>query len=170
MNFRRLFNNRARAHLTERRAVLDGRPRENRIRLSPGELRSIIEYVEERLDSNLSLHRLADLVGMNVYHFLRSFRQSTGIPPHQYILRRRVERAKMLLLNGHLSIAEIALQCGFYSQSHLTTAFHRLTQFTPRDFRRTLGWELLSQGNADRRDCLLDPNSTPAVPAAPCCG
>src|SRR5262249_48117289 len=124
------------AHLVQHRPVLEGRSRENRHGLTPGELRCVIEYVEEQLDSSLSLHRLAALVGMTVSHFLRPFRESTGLPPHQYILRRRVERAKMLLFNRHLSIAEIALRCGFYSQSHLTTAFHRLTQVTPRDFRR----------------------------------
>ena len=127
------------AHLARRYAVFSPRLCQKRSRLMPAELRSVVSYVEERLDSSLSLQQLADVVGMNVYNFLRSFRQSTGIPPHQYILKRRVERAKTLLLGRELSIAEIAVRCGFYSQSHLTTAFHRLTQVTPRHFRRAVG-------------------------------
>jgi AraC family transcriptional regulator len=127
------------AHLVRRYAVFDKHPRENRNRLTAKGLRSVIEYIEDRVESSLSLHDLASIVGMNVYHFLRSFRRSTGLPPHQYVLRRRVERAKTLLIHGDLSIAEIALRCGFYSQSHLTTAFHRLAQVTPRNFRRAVG-------------------------------
>ena len=130
------------AHLVRRYAVFDPHPRADRNRLTGDQLRSVVDYVEDRLDSSLSLHDLAGVVGMNVYSFLRSFSRSTGMPPHQYILRRRVERAKTLLIHRQLSIAEIAVRCGFYSQSHLTTAFHRLTQLTPHDFRR------IAQGEA----------------------
>jgi AraC family transcriptional regulator len=126
------------AHLVRRYAVFDSRPGENRNRLTAKDLRSVIDYIEDRVESSLSLQDLANVVGMNVYTFLRSFRRSTGLPPHQYVLRRRVERAKTLLSHCDLSIAEVALRCGFYSQSHLTTAFHRLTHLTPRNFRRTV--------------------------------
>jgi AraC family transcriptional regulator len=126
------------AHLVRRYGVFTRRPHENRSGLTRGDLRSVIEYIEEQLESRLSLYDLAGVVSMGVYNFLRRFRRSIGIPPHQYVLRRRVERAKALLVNRDLSIAEIAVRCGFYSQSHLTTAFHRLTQVTPRDFRRAV--------------------------------
>lgn len=148
---------------------LHRRSRENRCGLTADDLRSVIEYVEDRLESSLLLHELADLVGMNVFNFLRCFRESTGMPPHQYVLRRRVERAKTLLVNHHLSIAEIALRCGFYSQSHLTTVFHRLTLVTPRDFRRTVLEERPSRGGSDHRDRSHDQGSTPGARASPYC-
>ena len=144
------------AHLARRYAVLSSRLSQKPSRLTPAELRSVVGYVEERLESSLSLQQLADVVGMNVYNFLRSFRQSTGIPPHQYILKRRVERAKTLLLDRELSIAEIAVRCGFYSQSHLTTAFHRLTQVTPRRFRRAVGVSVPIEA-PDRQDSYYGP-------------
>jgi AraC family transcriptional regulator len=106
--------------------------------LQSHEVRRIEEYVEENLARNLSLHELSQQLGMNLYFFVRSFKRSTGLTPHQYVLRRRVERAKALLLeHPGPSIADIALRCGFATQSHLTAAFNRLTNVTPGEYRRT---------------------------------
>jgi AraC family transcriptional regulator len=124
------------AHIVREYAVASSRAPELRGGLPPRELRRIEEYVGENLARNLSLHELSRQLGMSVYFFVRSFKRSTGLPPHQYVLRRRVERAKEFLIDPDISIADIALRCGFATQSHLTATFNRLTNLTPGEYRR----------------------------------
>ena len=125
------------AHVVRRYAVASSGAADPPGGLQPDQLRRIEEYVEENLARNLSLQELSQQLGMNVYFFVRAFRRSTSVPPHQYVLRRRVERAKAFLLeHPGISIADIALRCGFATQSHLTTTFNRLTNVTPREYRR----------------------------------
>jgi AraC family transcriptional regulator len=107
--------------------------------LAASKLRVVVRYIHEHLEMDLALHGLADVAGMNVHGFVRSFRQSTGMPPHQYVLRQRIERAKSLLRDSPLSIAEVALRTGFANQSNFTTAFRRLTTVTPSAWRRMQG-------------------------------
>jgi AraC family transcriptional regulator len=107
--------------------------------LPASKLRIVVRYIHEHLEMDLALHGLADVAGMNVHGFVRSFRQSTGLPPHQYVLRQRIERAKALLHDSLLSIAEVALRTGFANQSNFTTAFRRLTSVTPSAWRRMQG-------------------------------
>jgi AraC family transcriptional regulator len=83
-----------------------------------------------------NLADLADVAGMSQFHFSRMFKQSMGISPHQYLLQQRVEQAKQLLKGKKLAIAEIALQCGFNSQSHLSKHFREATGMTPSDYRK----------------------------------
>lgn len=101
----------------------------------PG-LRRIRDYIEDDLGGDLSLGALAKQAGVPPTIFGRSFRQLYGTSPHQYVLSRRLERARVLLLSTDLSVAEISLDTGFSSQSHLTTAFGRLTGMPPAEFRR----------------------------------
>jgi AraC family transcriptional regulator len=103
--------------------------------LSKEMLSLVMQYIENHLETDLSLQHLADLVQMDLYRFLRSFKRSTGLPPHQYILRARVERAKSLLGNPALALTEVALRSGFASQTHFATAFRRMTNVTPRTYR-----------------------------------
>jgi len=124
------------AHVVRGYSVAGCRAEDPRGGLPTDELRRIEEYVEENLARNLSLHELSQQLDMNLYFFVRSFKRSTGLPPHQYVLRRRVERAKALLLDPGISIADIALRCGFATQSHLTATFNRLTNLTPGEYRR----------------------------------
>jgi len=98
----------------------------------------LMRYIGDNLEGNLSLRDLADLVEMNVYQLVRSFKHSTGMPPHQYVLRERIVRAKALLGNQSLSITEVALRSGFGSHSHFATAFHRMTNVTPRAYRNAV--------------------------------
>ena len=122
------------AHLLRTRAeVLPWTPR--RAALSRPRLDRVLEYIAEHLSRNLSLRALAALVEMDVFGFVRAFKQSTGVPPHRFVLRARVERAKALLRDGRLSISDVALATGFATPSHFATTFRRLTSATPRAFR-----------------------------------
>jgi AraC family transcriptional regulator len=98
--------------------------------------KAVMEYIEEHLDAELALDHLAALAHLSPYHFARLFKNSTGLPPHQYVIARRVERAKGLLRNrDRFALADIALEVGFSSQSHFTRHFKRLVGVTPRRFR-----------------------------------
>ncbi|MEW6497951.1 MAG: AraC family transcriptional regulator [Cyanobacteriota bacterium] len=98
-------------------------------------LRCAIEYIDENLEKDLTLAKIATSVGMSPYHFARVFKQATGLPPHQYLIKRRIEKAKSLLTQTHLAIAEIAYRVGFASQSHFTTLFRKHTGMTPKAYR-----------------------------------
>lgn len=99
-------------------------------------LRSVVRYIQDHLEGNLPLPGLAGLLQMNVHSFVRSFRRSTGLPPHQYVLRQRIARAKALLEETRLSLAEVALRSGFANQSNFTTAFRRIARLTPGAYRQ----------------------------------
>jgi AraC family transcriptional regulator len=103
--------------------------------LSQQPLKQIIDYIQENLDQNVSLAELAEIVNLSPYHFARLFKQSTGLPPHQYQIKCRVDRAKDLL-KTNLAIADIAQIVGFSSQGHLNYHFKRLVGITPKAFLR----------------------------------
>ncbi|MEL6166985.1 MAG: AraC family transcriptional regulator, partial [Cyanobacteria bacterium J06628_3] len=86
------------------------------------------------LDSDLSLNQLASSVQMSPHYFSRLFKETTGFTPHQYVINCRVKRAKELLKQGKLSIAEIAKEVGFVDQSHLHRYFKRKVGITPKQF------------------------------------
>jgi AraC family transcriptional regulator len=92
---------------------------------------------KELIDSDLdiSISQLALECGVSVAHFSRAFKRSTGVTPHQWQLGRRMQRAKSLLSASTLSIAEIALECGFSSQSHFTTSFTENIGVSPGRWR-----------------------------------
>jgi AraC family transcriptional regulator len=99
-------------------------------------LRAVVEYIEEHLDAAPTLEQLAAVAHLSAYHFARQFRAATGLPPYQYVLARRVERAKQLLQAGSdLSLAEVAAHAGFSDQSQFSHHFKRLIGVTPRQFR-----------------------------------
>jgi AraC family transcriptional regulator len=103
--------------------------------LGPSRERRIREHIEKSLESDLSIHALAEVVGMSPHYFADLFRQSTGFTPHLYVSHRRVARAQELLANSALALADVAYQCGFTSQSQFTTLFRRFTGVTPGKFR-----------------------------------
>jgi AraC family transcriptional regulator len=104
--------------------------------LPRGRLRAVVEYIEEHLDASPSLEQMAEVAGLSPYHFARQFRTATGLPPHQYVIARRVERAKELLQVGtNLSLTEVATCAGFSDQSHFSHHFRRLVGITPGQFR-----------------------------------
>jgi AraC family transcriptional regulator len=106
--------------------------------LASWQQRRVIDFMEEHLAEDISLNVLADLVRLSPYHFLRSFKQSFGEPPHRYWTARRIERAKALLANPRASITEIAFDVGFSATSPFSATFHRITGQTPTDYRRSL--------------------------------
>lgn len=104
-------------------------------KLSRHKLLRAIEYIEENLRDDLSLPEIAQVLAMSPGHFAHAFRETTGLPPHRYVLERRVERAKSLLRGTNLPIIEIAGRIGCASHSHFSVMFHRMTGQAPRDYR-----------------------------------
>jgi AraC family transcriptional regulator len=99
-------------------------------------LDAAIDYIEAHLNSEITLDDLAAVVHFSPYHFARLFKASTGLPPHQYVLARRIELAKQLLRDDdELSLAQVAARVGFWDQGHFTRHFKRLVGVTPRRFR-----------------------------------
>lgn len=98
-------------------------------------LRLIIEFIQDNLDRKITLAEISVSVGMNPYHLTRTFKQTTGISPHQYLMRSRIERAQILLTKSNLPIVEISQQVGFEDQSHFTKVFRKLTGVTPKAYR-----------------------------------
>lgn len=109
--------------------------------LSRPRLRHLDAFMREHLAENLSLTTLAREAGLSPFHFVRVFKQTTGQTPHRYLLERRLERARELLLQRSRSLAEVAIATGFCDQSHLTLHFKRAFGLTPGEFRRRLGGE-----------------------------
>jgi len=100
-------------------------------------LNRVREKVEANLDTDLSLGSLAQETGYSRAHFLRMFRAATGVTPHQYVLGLRLMRAQDYLRRRDTSIIDIALSCGFSSQSHMTSVFRQRLETTPAEFRRS---------------------------------
>lgn len=95
------------------------------------------DYIKDRLNQSIKIKELAAFVGISQFHFSRLFKQSTGKTPHQYIIEQRIELAKRLLKKEDRVIADIALDCGFNSQSHLGKYFRQLTGITPKTYRQS---------------------------------
>ena len=100
--------------------------------LSQVTLTLVKEYIHNHLHQDLKLQEMAAIAQISPYHFLRLFRQSVGVTPHQYISQCRLNQAKYLLQHSELSIIEVATQTGFCDQSHLTRYFKRMIGITPK--------------------------------------
>jgi AraC-like DNA-binding protein len=103
--------------------------------LTPRVLRRVREHVEMHLAEKISVAALAAIAGLSMFHFARAFKQSEGMTPHDYLVRRRVRRAMELLANSDLPVAEIALAVGFSDSSHCTRRFREEVGVCPRDYR-----------------------------------
>ncbi len=94
-----------------------------------------LEFIDAHLGERLSLVRMAGEVRLSPFHFAHLFKHEVGVAPHQYVIQRRLERAKVLLVRTNLPIVTIALDLGFANQSHFSEVFHRETGVTPLSFR-----------------------------------
>lgn len=113
-----------------------GRAASDRPAVSERRLRHVCDFIDSALHEDLSIPRLAAEAGLSAHAFGPAFTRATGSTPHSYVLRRRIERAKQLLRDSELPVLQVALQTGFASQSHLSTAFKRATGSTPGAYRR----------------------------------
>jgi len=104
--------------------------------LPQAKLRAVVEYVEEHLDGSPTLEQLSAVARLSPNYFVSQFKRATGLPPHQYVILRRVERARQLLqTKNELSLAEVAAHAGFFDQSQFSRHFKRVVGVTPGQFR-----------------------------------
>ena len=125
-------------HLLRRHGTRPLHLRSYRGGLSREKMRAVLDYLNAHLSSNIHLAELAEVVALSPYYFLRLFRESSGLTPHQYLVHRRIEVAKSMLVHDDLSVAEVAQLLGFSDQSHLTRHFRRLTGAPPGRLRRAI--------------------------------
>lgn len=117
-------------------AALHGRVQPESGALTAGQLRRVDELIAAGAASDLSLSSLAGATGYSKAQFVRLFRRATGTSPHRYVLRRRLDRALQLIVGSSMPLAEVADECGFSSQSHLSSAFAGAYRCTPGEARR----------------------------------
>lgn len=103
--------------------------------LAPWQMRRLADYIEAHLDREIRLEELAGQVHLSPFHFVRAFHAESGLTPHQWLVRRRVARAKALLSGSPLSLAEIALAVGYASQSAMTAMFSKIVGVSPGRWR-----------------------------------
>jgi AraC-like DNA-binding protein len=116
------------AKATERKVYRGG--------LAPWQVRTLTTYIDANLNASLSCEVLARLTNLSVSYFARAFKRSFGYSPHVFLLRRRLERAQGLMLNSNAPLAQIALECGFADQAHLSRLFLQFTGESPASWRR----------------------------------
>ena len=124
------------AHLLRKYSVAKVSPWEARHGLPQHTLARVIDYIDANLDEELSLKSIADVAEISPSYFLTLFKRSTGLAPHQYVMSQRIVKARALLKQTKMPIAEIAVRAGFSDQSRLTRLMRHHTGLTPRTLRR----------------------------------
>jgi AraC family transcriptional regulator len=104
--------------------------------LTPAQRHRALDFIEAHLSSDFDLTELAQAVGVSAYHFIRRFKNSFGVSPYQYVMKKRLDRVAKLVRTTRLPLAEIAIACGFSDQSHMTRVFKKGTGVTPGAIRR----------------------------------
>lgn len=123
-------------HMIRHRSTLSGRLQRVPDCLTSRQLKEIVEYIQSHLQCELSLCQLANQVGISSYYLAHAFKVTTGLSPHQYVLRCRLDKAQQLLQETQMPIATIAYEVGFGNQSHMTTVFRKTLQTTPGLYRK----------------------------------
>ncbi|WP_299153733.1 AraC family transcriptional regulator [uncultured Tateyamaria sp.] len=110
------------------------------VRVGLGKFRvaQILEYIDEHTDEELSLATLAEIAGVSVFHFSRMFKIDTGMTPHKFVLRHRVNKAREMLERSDATLAQIAYEVGFSSQSHMISSFKRFVGTSPGKYRKII--------------------------------
>ncbi|MHB0771229.1 helix-turn-helix domain-containing protein [Bradyrhizobium sp. 5.13L] len=98
-------------------------------------LKRVLQYIDKHLSAKMTLQEMAGVAGLSRMHFAAQFRAATGVRPHEYLLRRRIERAQELLKQAEVTLVDIALTVGFQTQAHFTTVFKRFVGDTPYQWR-----------------------------------
>ena len=111
-------------------------PQRKRGKLAPYHLRKSVDYIEQNCGRTIRLDELAQLTGLSQSYFCSAFRESTGMPPQQWQMKARVERAKNLLKDAETPLASVALRVGFADQAHLTRVFRKIVGTTPGAWRK----------------------------------
>lgn len=106
--------------------------------LSKSKLKRVQEYIGDRLTENISLQEMSSEIGLSRCYFAQMFKKSTGITPYQYVLQQRIEKSKQLLKQDVLPLVEIALICGFSSQSAFSRTFRKCVGTTPKTYRQQI--------------------------------
>lgn len=118
------------------RAAKDVLPARRRVAALPKwRVKRVVDYIEAHLGEPITLAELAGVTGLTRMHFAAQFRLATGVRPHEYLLRKRIERACDQLVTSDASLVEVALSVGFQTQAHFTTVFKRFTSQTPHRWR-----------------------------------
>ena len=123
-------------HLLANHGVAKPKVPSPRGKLNSFQLRSVLECIASQLEDDVSLMTLAQRARISPFHFARLFRATVGVPPHQFVSRLRLEKAVGLMKAGKLTLAQIAVECGFHDQPHFTRAFHSVFRTTPAMYLR----------------------------------
>jgi len=125
-------------------------------RLAAWQQRRVLEHIESRLSQPLRNRELAALVDYSEFHFNVAFRNSLGKAPHEFLIRRRIERAQQLMLSTRMPLCEIAVDCGLADQAHLSRLFRKVVGETPAAWRKShLTGAAGTPGGAARRAAAL---------------
>ncbi|WP_314947305.1 AraC family transcriptional regulator [Bradyrhizobium cosmicum] len=124
------------AHVAQTYGGLKPAAEQNRGGLAPWQVKRACDRLDSDLSGKIALQQLATELGLSVSHFSRAFRISTGLPPHQWLLRQRVKAAKQLMTVRDLPLSEIASSAGFANQSHFTRVFSQIVGVSPGAWRR----------------------------------
>ncbi|MFK4724679.1 transcriptional regulator GlxA family with amidase domain [Bradyrhizobium niftali] len=103
--------------------------------LAPRTVRKVCEFVDDHIEQRISIKMLAGIANLSVCYFVRAFKRTMGVTPHEYLMRQRVELAMRLLSGSDMPLSEIALAAGFVDQSHCARRFRQRVGMSPRDYR-----------------------------------
>jgi AraC family transcriptional regulator len=121
-------------HLLSNYAVARPRIASPRGKLNSFQLRTVVDFIQSHLDEDVSLLTLAEQAHVTPFHFARLFRATVGMPPHQFVLRQRIQKSVGLITARKLPLAQIAVESGFHDQPHFTRAFRRVLGVTPAKY------------------------------------
>ena len=102
------------------------------------ELEKALYYIDENMAENFKIEKLAKEFGISKFYFIKRFKSSTNVTPHQFIIKKKLERSKNLLKEGSLSLTDITYMLNFSDQSHFSNSFKKMYGMTPREFRKTI--------------------------------
>ncbi|MDH6170202.1 AraC family transcriptional regulator [Variovorax boronicumulans] len=125
------------AHLIDRYATVASRRRVTNVQLAPWQKRRAVDFLGSRLAKDVSIEDVARECRLSRSHFIKAFKASVGLPPHQWVLLQRVERAKQLMQGTAMTLADIAVEVGFNDQSHLTRRFRQAVGTAPAAWKRS---------------------------------